>query len=98
VWTSGGKELIYVASAGNGQFVSTKVTASSTVTFGSPTPLKMPFVDRVSTDRRDFDVLPDGRFIGIGTSDRPDSTATSVSEIRVVLNWFEELKARVPVK
>ena len=39
------------------------------------------------------DVMPDGRFLfvdgaGIGRT----------SELRVVLNWFEELKGLVPVK
>jgi hypothetical protein len=57
-----------------------------------------PVQDRVSTDRRDFDILPDGRFIGLVPIDRAESAASAVSEMRVVLNWTEELKARVPIK
>ena len=47
-----------------------------------------------SVEPRTFDFLPDGRLIGVG----PAPQATGGAELRVVLNWFEELKARVPVK
>ncbi len=36
-----------------------------------------------------YDVHPDGRFMML--------TDTSLHQINVVLNWFEELKERVPV-
>jgi hypothetical protein len=47
---------------------------------------------------RAYDVAPDGQHLVILT---PPDTANSVSvgpQVQVVLNWFEELKARVPVK
>jgi hypothetical protein len=47
---------------------------------------------------RTFDFLPDGRLIGVGSAGPSANGAPSQSEIQVVLNWFEELKARVPVK
>lgn len=40
-----------------------------------------------------YDVTPDGqRFIMIKSGEKP----ATVSRINVVLNWFEELKQRVP--
>ncbi|MCH8269095.1 MAG: hypothetical protein IH846_16440, partial [Acidobacteria bacterium] len=41
-----------------------------------------------------YDVTPDGqRFLMIQATERQQPTAT---QINVVLNWFEELKQRVP--
>jgi hypothetical protein len=39
---------------------------------------------------RGYDVLPDGRFIGV------PGEGPATSQIVVVLNWFAELKSRVP--
>ena len=36
--------------------------------------------------------------IGIVSTDRAETSAQSAAEMRVVLNWLEELKARVPIK
>ena len=42
----------------------------------------------------DYDVAPDGaRFVMIKSEQEPHPT-----ELRVVLNWFEDLKRRVPTK
>jgi hypothetical protein len=55
-----------------------------------------------AADARTFDRLPDGRFIS--SADpllRPSGgygVAGAPTEIDVVLNWFEALKARVPTK
>jgi serine/threonine-protein kinase len=98
VWTRGGKGLVYVGAAGNNQFAEVSVTSSTGVTFGSAATFAAPVQDRVSSERREFDILPDGRFIGLVPLDRTDSLIPDVAEIRVVLNWFEELKSRVPIK
>jgi hypothetical protein len=46
---------------------------------------------------RAFDTLPDGKFIGPVSASEQDSISGGIQlEMRVVLNWFEELKARVP--
>jgi hypothetical protein len=50
----------------------------------------------LSIDVRAFDVLPDGRFVGLVSSGDADPSSVLAPQIRVVLNWFEELKARVP--
>ncbi len=47
---------------------------------------------------RSYDVAPDGRFpINVPASSASDSPAARPQFV-VVQNWFEELKARVPVK
>ena len=43
---------------------------------------------------RDFDIFPDGeRFVAVF----PEEETTDLPSINVVLNWFQELKERVPV-
>ena len=72
------------------------------LTFGIPVTLPARVTaDRTSTQMRAYDILPDGRFVGVvppselGT--RGPVTADT-PEFRIVLNWFEELKARVPIQ
>jgi hypothetical protein len=68
------------------------------VTFGSPTllPTNVPRPGLISTNVRGYDLLPDGRVLTLVPATDPG--ATPRPEIRVVLNWFEELKRLVPVK
>jgi hypothetical protein len=42
-------------------------------------------------------VLPDGRFVGLVNPAQPEGTIRQ-AELRVVLNWFEELTLRLPRK
>ena len=46
------------------------------------------------TDVRGYDVLPDGRVISTTAGDA--ANAAMRPEVRVVLNWFEELKRLAP--
>ncbi len=97
VWAPDGKELMYVPAAASGQLAIVRVTDHEGLTFGAP--VTSPFritANRLITQARAFDVLPDGGFIGLIDAAEPNgSLANETSEIRVVLNWFEELKARV---
>jgi hypothetical protein len=44
-------------------------------------------------------MLPDGRFVGLVSVSEPESSGPpATSQIRVVLNWTEELKQRVPTR
>jgi serine/threonine-protein kinase len=47
---------------------------------------------------RDYDMSPDGeRLLMVFPVDRPDTGEPARPQINIVLNWFEELKERVPV-
>jgi hypothetical protein len=46
---------------------------------------------------RPYDTLRDGRLIGVAMPGL-NQTGSGPAQIQVVLNWFEELKARVPRK
>ena len=43
-----------------------------------------------------YDVMPDGRFVGLMTPGQADPSAAAPI-VQVVLNWFEELKRLAPV-
>ena len=55
------------------------------------------FEDSVSDPSRSFDIAADGRLLGVIGADQAQ-LGTLASQIQVVLNWTEELKARVPTK
>ena len=47
---------------------------------------------------RDYDITPDGeRFVMVFPTGQTDSGGSAAQRINIVLNWFEELKERVPV-
>lgn len=48
---------------------------------------------------RAYDTLPDGRFVGVVPAELGTRGPITIAaaEFRIVLNWFDELKARVPV-
>ncbi len=94
-WARTGRELFYVDAAGTLTAVPVQTTGA-TFSAGNPatvfaTKYAMPVLQRT------YDVSADGlRFLMIKES-TTDGTA-SLPSMTVVLNWFEELKARVPTK
>jgi hypothetical protein len=75
------------------------VSTRPDVTFGSPVTLSARVTaDRTSGETRAYDILPDGRFIGVVPASDTESSGTAVAQFRVVLNWTEELKQRVPTR
>jgi serine/threonine-protein kinase len=97
VWTPDGDSLVYMPSTNAGQMAIVRVIRDRGITFGVPTTIPaMVTGTGISSARRTYDVLPDGRFIGLII---PGSTAPvgAARQIHVVLNWFEELKRLVPV-
>jgi eukaryotic-like serine/threonine-protein kinase len=96
LWTPDGKSLLWDVTSGRSEIVT--INTKPVFTFGSPAVLPrgaMLFAGNESL--RPIDMAPDGRILGaILVSEGPSGTGTP-SEIRVVLNWFEELKQRVPL-
>jgi hypothetical protein len=97
-WAPDGSQLFYVPSAASGRFAAVNVITQPGVTFGSPVTREAPFpYDRLASQTRSYDILPDGRFIGLVPAASLEAP-TSAAEIRVVLNWFAELKRQVPTR
>ena len=100
-WSADGKELFYNPRAGG--FEAVTVVKQPTFAFSNPTPVPRSFTLGPPSARRAYDTTPGGKFIGlasagtaasVGVAGTPLSVTTQ--RINVVLNWFEELKQRVP--
>ena len=90
VWARNGGELFYRNGA---QMMAVEVTTEPTFSAGNPRLLFEGTFQMNNFFNAEYDVTPDGqRFVMVeGTQDSPAPT-----QIHVVLNWFEELKQRVP--
>lgn len=96
-WGPSGRDIFYVPSANEDALVAVGVQIAESPTFGTPTPLKgVQEPDFISTGHRGYDVLPDGRFITLLPVE--SGPAGVRPELRVVLNWFDELKRLVPTQ
>ena len=75
------------------------VTTRPTFTFGNPMPVPRLFVEHGPLFERNNDITLDGkRFLGVVAAGQTSSGAPAAPQIQVVLNWFEELKAKAPAK
>ena len=102
VWSRDGRELLFVdpARTDNGRVGFSRVTIDTRQGFAVSEPERVPRPFNVTGPGigrpRTYDILPDGRFVGVMDEGQPGEP--SASRIQVVLNWFEELKARAPRK
>jgi Tol biopolymer transport system component len=95
-WSRDGKELFYIP--GPGEMAAITFTSTPSVAFGNPVQVR-PAVNTYSPDvPRQYDITPDGKFIGLLGSDQSVGGAPITPQINIILNWLEELKQRVPIK
>ena len=94
-WSRDGTELFYVPSPS--QFMAVTVRTQPSITFANPVAVPRGFGIADPANTRPYDITPDGRILGVGTGQTP-SGSPGAAQIQVVLNWFEELKARAPTK
>jgi len=94
-WSPDGKEIFFFR--GEGTYVKAVTTTPS---FALSNEARLPFnvyAGRGPGSGRDADVMPDGkRFVAVVSSTDATGTGPVVQEFLVVVNWFEELKHRVP--
>jgi hypothetical protein len=74
------------------------VTTRPTFTFGNPVQLPRPFAAGRPGFERNNDITLDGKRFLVVAAGQTASGAPAAPQIQVVINWFEELKARVPTK
>ena len=97
IWSRDGKEILYTA--GPGLFVALAVnTAGPTFSFGPAPAFTRNFANLPPSNERPFDTWKNAKgelvIVGLSASGMDPSRPERI-ENRVVLNWFEELKARV---
>ena len=102
VWARSGRELFYLDS--NGMLTSAPVEPT-TSTFAAGNPVKVlatryyPGFTELGLDLRGYDVSPDGkRFLMLKDPPAESTAQAAPASMVVVLNWIEELKARIPAK
>jgi len=94
VWSRDGQELVSQP-AGGQQAVQT-ITTQPSFSFSVPELRQRGYITFGYTAERNYDVTPDGRILGVVGAAQHRFAASTTQQIQVVLNWFEELKQRVP--
>ncbi len=99
MWSPEGSELFYRPAAESGERTLRSVDIVTEPAFAFSNEQTLPVTGFIEvTGYRSFDMSPDGeRLLMVFPADRPDTGASARPQINIVLNWFEELKARVPV-
>jgi Tol biopolymer transport system component len=101
IWSSAGHELIYRlngTSATVGQRLHVvNVSTQPVPTFTAEQTLQVQGLLAV-VNNREYDVFPDGKQFALVTPAVRQDTSAATVHIDTVLNWTEELKARVPTK
>ena len=95
IWSADGQEILYNPAPQTFEAVSFRTTP--TVEFGAPVSVPRPFQTGPPTIRRQYDMTPSGRILALMQPGQAAGPSAS-PKIHVVLNWFEELKQRVPVR
>jgi len=94
MWSPDGQELFFAGPRGDLR-VERVLTTQPGFTLGNPTEQPRPgFIAQLHA--RNFDIMPDGRIIGVVSAGDARSDAPVPTQIQVVLNWFEELKRLAP--
>ena len=90
LWSRDGKTLFYIPGA---EPLVGVTIATRPFSVGNPRPTKLPNNNPVGAPRN-FDIAADGQRFIFTTG---QGSGTYAPQVQIVINWFEELKARVPV-
>jgi serine/threonine-protein kinase len=99
LWSRDGKELFFVPAPLQFRVVAVKTSPSFTWT--NPVDVPRGFGGSPPYAPRTFDIMPDGRIVAVVTAGQIQDGSPAqaqVQEIKVVLNWFEELRSKVPTR
>ncbi len=98
VWSPDGHRLYYFEPQSL-KLVAVDLKTAPAFSFSSPMPLNFPQIDQVGDSERSFDISPDGkRFIVVLQGSDIQTGRRPAEQINFVLNWFQELKQRVPLR
>jgi len=98
LWSPDGAELFFTPGAGT-RIHAVHVSTQPSFTFGEAVSINRLFTNNAPQVERPFDGGRDGQhFLGLIEPSQAQSDISRGQQIQVVLNWFEELKARLPPK
>ena len=92
-WSPDGKELFYFQQRSR-KLLAVRVQTQPSFSFADPVTLPIDLF--VIGANRNYDVAPDGRFIVPVIAGTVGAGQRTMERINTVLNWFEDLKQRVP--
>ena len=95
VWSRDGKQLIL--ETGPNTAATVNITTGRSFAFSSPTTVPKGLNGAPGGPSR-WDILPDGRLVGIAAAVQNQTGASAAPQIQVVLNWFEDVKQRAPAR
>jgi hypothetical protein len=91
VWNPNGRELFYRSGS---KMMTMDIATQPSFTAGKPRMLFEGKYEPTPATLPNYDVFPDGqRFLMLKSNEQAQTAPT---QINVVLNWFEELKQKVP--
>jgi serine/threonine-protein kinase len=91
VWSRDGTRMFFAYY--NRIFVAA-IQTTPTFTAGQPVEIKMPNLLPSAALMRNFDLMPDGKHFLVVLRQDADGTQQGPTQINVVLNWLDELKAK----
>jgi len=95
LWSRDGRELFYYNTPDT--IMAVPVTPGPTLVLGKPAAVVKGAYARPLNAGRHYDVSPDGkRFLMLVDAPAPDGQKPVAQEMTVVLNWAEELRAKLP--
>ena len=95
VWSPDGKRVF---SAFNNRIYRADIHTIPALTVGQSVELEMPDILPSAANIRHFDLMPDGkRLLVVLPESAGDSSRQLAPQIYVVVNWLDELKAKVPI-
>jgi len=97
-WSPDGKELFYDANQKVTGFEAVSITTRPAFAFGNAVAVPKLFLMAGAGLRTPYDITPDGRIVGRITAGQTEYVRSQADQIQVVLNWFEDLKARAPTR
>ena len=96
IWSPDGNELLYSAGAGARAVV--RIKTDPAVTFGTPSIWQLPPTAVGDPQQRNWDGMHDGRRLVAVIDPALAEPGANSDQLNIVLNWFEELRARMPTK
>ena len=101
LWSPDGKQIFYVSGDGRTFLQMSSVDVHTQPSFGFANPSKLP-IDKIVPRGgiamlRPYDITPDGKQFLVILADSNLQNAIAPSQIRITLNWFQDLRQRVPV-
>jgi Tol biopolymer transport system component len=101
LWSPDGRQLFYLKDdlRPGWQILSVDVQTKPAFVSGKTVPLPIEGIFQFRNGPRSYDISPDGKyFVVMLTKATAEPGKTPPEQINLTLNWFDELKQRVPVK